>query len=91
MGVQSQEDTFSIDYSLGTISGHVGLDTMNMGTPPITITQQAFGLATESTADFTSTTCDGVFVSPLTYPPVQTFCHRLHRSNAVLRRCMHGG
>jgi len=61
--VQPQDDNFSIDYSLGTVSGHVGLDTISLGQPPITVTQQAIGLATESTADFSTTTCDGVFVS----------------------------
>lgn len=56
-------DNFSIDYSLGMVSGEVALETLNLGNPDLIITQQAFGLTTNSTADFHSTTCDGVFVS----------------------------
>ena len=62
---QPADDRFSIDYSLGAVSGHVGLDTISIGTPPIAVMQQAFGLATDSTADFSTTSCDGVFVSHL--------------------------
>lgn len=69
---QPADDRFSIDYSLGAVSGHVGLDTLSIGTPPITVMQQAFGLATDSTADFSTTSCDGVFVSHL--PPLPS-CH----------------
>ena len=61
--VQPQDDKFSIDYSLGQVSGHVALDTVSLGQPPIRVTQQAMGLATDSTADFSTTSCDGVFVS----------------------------
>ena len=60
---QPVDDKFSIDYSLGAVSGHVGLDTLSIGTPPIAVMQQAFGLAIDSTADFSTTSCDGVFVS----------------------------
>ena len=60
---QAQDDKFSIDYSLGKVSGHVALDTVSLGQPPVRDTQQAIGLATNSTADFSTTSCDGVFVS----------------------------
>ena len=62
MPVQPQDDRFSIDYSLGQVSGHVALDTVSLGQPPIRVIQQAMGLATNSTADFSTTSCDGVFV-----------------------------
>ena len=69
VSVQPENDTFSIDYSLGTVSGHIGLDTLSIGQPPVVVTQQAFGLATASTADFSDTSCDGVFVSVTCAPP----------------------
>ena len=71
--LQPADDRFAIDYSLGAVSGHVGLDTLSIGTPPITVMQQAFGLATGSTADFSTTSCDGVFVSHL-LPPFPDPC-----------------
>ncbi len=63
MPAQPQADKFSIDYSLGQVAGRVVLDTVSLGQPPTRVTQQALGLATNSTADFSTTSCDGVFVS----------------------------
>ena len=73
MPVQPQADKFSIDYSLGQVSGHVALDTVSLGQPPTRVTQQAMGLATASTADFSTTSCDGVFVSLLRQASGSTF------------------
>ncbi|CAL5226756.1 g9609 [Coccomyxa viridis] len=58
---EPQADKFSIDYSLGQVAGRVVLDTVSLGQPPTRVTQQALGLATNSTADFSTTSCDGVF------------------------------
>lgn len=63
--MQSGADRFSIDYSQGMVAGQVGIDSLTLGTPNMTIADQAFGLTTNSTADFHSNTCDGVFVRSL--------------------------
>ena len=59
---QAKPEKFTIDYSLGTVSGVVGTDVVTMGSPSISVPDQALGVATNSTADFHSTSCDGVFV-----------------------------
>jgi hypothetical protein len=62
MPTQGLPDNFSIDYSQGMVSGQVALDNISMGNPFLNLTGQAIGLATNSTADFHSNSCDGVFV-----------------------------
>lgn len=79
MPAQPQDDKFSIDYSLGQVAGHVALDTVSLGQPPTRVTQQAMGLATSSTADFSTTSCDGVFVSL----PRQVLWQHLRPSDGV--------
>jgi hypothetical protein len=71
---QDTPDSFSIDYSLGQVTGEVVIDTVHMGQPNTTFPQQAFGLVNNATADFTNDTCDGVFVSV----PVHTPCASMH-------------
>ena len=39
-------------------------DTLELGMPLTDVKGQAVGLATNSTADFASTSCDGIFVRP---------------------------
>lgn len=60
--MQGSGDRFSIDYSQGMVAGQVAIDSLTLGVPNMTIADQAFGLTTNSTADFHSNTCDGVFV-----------------------------
>lgn len=59
---QDTPNNFVIDYSLGQVTGEVAIDVLVVGAPPFIVHEQAFGLATNSTADFTENTCDGVFV-----------------------------
>ncbi|CAL8464172.1 g3707 [Coccomyxa elongata] len=58
---KATNDRFSIDYSQGMVAGQVGIDSLTLGVPNMTIADQAFGLTTNSTADFHSNSCDGVF------------------------------
>lgn len=79
---QAATDRFSIDYSQGMVAGQVAIDTLTVGVPNITIADQAFGLTTNSTADFHSNTCDGVFVRSL--PPFYVLCICHHLNVALL-------
>ena len=45
--------------------GKVVTDVLRFSEPPIVVPDQGFGLATESSADFESASCDGIFVSAL--------------------------
>jgi hypothetical protein len=46
-------------------------DVLRFSEPPVVVPDQGFGLATESSADFESASCDGIFVSALPLTPVQ--------------------
>ena len=87
--VQDTADTFTIDYSLGKVSGEVAIDTVSLGTPNFTVFGQVFGLVENATADFENNTCDGVFVRPI---PLSG-CHGLQVAcqSAILHVAMSGG
>ena len=68
IALQAANYNFEIMYATGSVNGYVSRDTMSLGSPSITVKNQSFGLATSSTSDFLSTTCDGLFVSPLPSP-----------------------
>ena len=44
------------------MQGRVALDTVTLAQPPLRLTSQAIGMAIQSTADFASASCDGIFV-----------------------------
>ncbi|KAK9830928.1 hypothetical protein WJX81_006612 [Elliptochloris bilobata] len=52
---------FSIRYGTGAVRGHVALETVALAQPQLRLTRQSVGLAVESTADFASASCDGIF------------------------------
>lgn len=64
LAAQALNYNFQIVYATGSVKGYVSTETLTVGHPNITVRQQGFGLATSSTSDFLSTTCDGLFVSP---------------------------
>ena len=61
--MQSAKYNFQVNYATGSVVGQVAYDTVSLGNPTVTISNQGFGLATDSTSDFLSTSCDGLWVS----------------------------
>ena len=74
---QETDQSFELTYGTGAVEGYVSFDTMSIGTPPISISNQGFGQAIDLTPDFVTTSCDGLFVRFL------NFC----RVSAVTRPC----
>lgn len=62
--LQAADRTFTIRYGSGVVDGVVVYDTVELGAPLANVTKQGIGLAVNSTADFASTSCDGIFVRP---------------------------
>jgi hypothetical protein len=62
---QSADRNFTIRYGSGVVDGVVVYDTLELGLPLTNVSNQGVGMATNSTADFASTSCDGIFVRPL--------------------------
>lgn len=79
--LQATNDRFSIDYSQGMVAGQVGIDSLTLGVPNMTIADQAFGLTTNSTADFHSNSCDGVFVRPSPTPTASSMAITMPKIN----------
>ncbi len=61
-GTQPTATRFSIRYGSGAVHGRVALETVALADPPLRLHRQAIGLAVESSADFASASCDGIFV-----------------------------
>jgi hypothetical protein len=61
---QSADRNFTIRYGSGVVDGMVVYDTLELGLPLTNVSNQGVGMATNSTADFASTSCDGIFVRP---------------------------
>ena len=59
---------FSIRYGTGAVRGRVAYETVALAQPQLHLTRQAVGLAMDSTADFASASCDGIFVRTRTQP-----------------------
>lgn len=54
---------FSITYGTGAVTGRVGYDTVTLGDAnAISIPSQGFGQVMASSSDFTTASCDGLFV-----------------------------
>ena len=64
VAVQLASYKFEVNYATGSVVGQVGHDTVSVGTPAVTVSSQGIGLATDSTSDFLSTSCDGLWVWP---------------------------
>ena len=60
---------FLIDYGSGIVAGSVAFDTVRVGEPTVKIQRQGIGLADATTNAFTSASCDGLFVSFLSFRP----------------------
>ena len=43
-------------------------ETLSLGTPPIRVNNQGFGLVFHASTDFLGVSCDGLFVRPRTAP-----------------------
>ncbi len=69
---QAADRTFTIRYGSGVVDGVVVYDTVELGIPLANVTKQGIGLAVNSTADFASTSCDGIFVRPALKAPCTT-------------------
>ena len=48
------------------VVGTVASDTLSVGSPPITVQDQGFGLVFHASTDFLGVSCDGLFVRPAT-------------------------
>ena len=62
--VSSSNATFNIKYGTGTVSGQVARDVVVLADPPITVPDQALGMATSISSEFATASCDGIFVCP---------------------------
>jgi Eukaryotic aspartyl protease len=59
---------FQITYGTGRVAGFVGSDTVTLGSnPAVQVQRQGFGGVFDSSMDFLSASCDGLFVSPSCY------------------------
>jgi hypothetical protein len=68
--VQATTHPFEITYGTGAVAGSVAYETLTMGSGDATIKvpHQGFGMVYDSSMDFLSASCDGLFVRlpPLT-------------------------
>lgn len=62
---QATTHPFEITYGTGAVAGSVGWETLLLGTGNATITvpHQGFGMVYDSSMDFLTASCDGLFVS----------------------------
>lgn len=69
---QSTSHPFEITYGTGAVAGTVAFETLTLGTGSSTIVvpHQGFGMVYDSSIDFLTASCDGLFVrtSPLLLP-----------------------
>jgi len=56
-------EPFHLAYGTGRVVGSVATETLTLGTPPMAITDQGFGMIVDTSADFARTSCDGLIVS----------------------------
>lgn len=63
--LQATTYPFEITYGTGAVAGSVGFETMTLGTGShqIKIPHQGFGMVYDSSMDFLTASCDGLFVS----------------------------
>lgn len=61
--LQDELQAFAIKYGTGQVAGYVDFDILKLGSPSLQITHQGFGEAYQASDDFSSTSCDGLFVS----------------------------
>lgn len=66
--MQRTPSEFSIRYGTGAVWGRVAHETIALAHPQLRLTRQSVGLAMESTADFASASCDGIFVRTRAMP-----------------------
>ncbi len=66
--LQATTYPFEITYGTGAVAGSVGFETMTLGSGKNTlkVPHQGFGMVYDSSMDFLTASCDGLFVSPPT-------------------------
>lgn len=62
--VQATTHPFEITYGTGAVAGSVAYETLTLGTgdSAIQVPHQGFGMVYDSSMDFLSASCDGLFV-----------------------------
>ena len=53
-------EPFRMAYGTGAATGSSAVETMTLGTPPISIPNQPFGIVLDASHDFRATSCDGL-------------------------------
>ena len=66
--LQATTYPFEITYGTGAVAGSVGFETMTLGSGNhvLKVPHQGFGMVYDSSMDFLTASCDGLFVSSLT-------------------------
>ena len=72
-GLQSTSLPFEILYGTGEVAGVVAYEQLTLGSPALTIPKQGFGAVYDSSADFLSASCDGLFVRAQNRAPPTLF------------------
>jgi len=62
---QLRPEPFHLAYGTGRVVGSVATETLTLGTPPMSVRDQGFGMIVDTSADFARTSCDGLIVSGL--------------------------
>ncbi len=68
--MQATTHPFEITYGTGAVAGSVGYETLTLGSgnAVIQVPHQGFGMVYDSSMDFLSASCDGLFVRFLPMP-----------------------
>jgi len=61
--LQLRPEPFHLAYGTGRVVGSVATETLTIGTPPMAVKEQGFGMIVDTSADFARTSCDGLIVS----------------------------
>ena len=66
MSVQATTHPFEITYGTGAVAGTVAFESLMLGSGANTVTvpHQGFGMVYDSSMDFLTASCDGLFVRP---------------------------
>ena len=60
--LQLRPEPFHLAYGTGRVIGSVATETLTLGTPPMAVKDQGFGMIVDTSADFARTSCDGLIV-----------------------------
>lgn len=64
--LQATTHPFEITYGTGAVAGNVAFEnlTVGSGANKLTVPHQGFGMVYDSSMDFLTASCDGLFVRP---------------------------